>query len=416
MNDEARNIGDIIREMAEQNPAIVVDLGGADTFNKTMKKINAFDTKFEETGKVFFSLGSTPMETAAKFTEIHIEQYRDAARPSLPALVKHHLDEIGLDSSSPHYKAAILVAARAEIDLAKTPEYHNTNHYADVTAHVAELLKRNNALANSNMPGAIKLSKEDMADSITAAVGHDLEHPGGKNNLPGQKAGEFDRYRLEEQSFQAMLPLMKEAGLPQKSIDDIHVMILTTSPDGPHSILKAVAKAHHEGNGVDWAKIDPDNKYPELKTLATDPKLSERAAILEDSDLGASAFEGLKSNIKMSQVFTEELQSRDYRSMAGPNAGKLENLNGPHAREGFSKFVVGDGPASLAGQDAVGQNYTEMRASTQKEIAAMTPPPAVTTTPPAASMFTAPKDDPKTVEPPVSLVRNTPKANKFGMG
>lgn len=363
---EPRNIADMIKDIAASNPAIIVDLGGQDTFDKTIKKISAFDTQFSERGQVFFSLGATPMETAERFTQIHIEQYRDTGRPSLPALVAHHLDDIGLAKDSPHYKAAVLVAARAEIDLAKTPQYHNTEHYADVTAHVAELLKRNNELAAAGVPGAIKLTKEEMADSITAAVGHDLEHPGGKNNLPGQKPGEFDPLRLEKIAFNAMLPLMQEAGLPQKSIDEIKVMIMTTSPDGPHGMLKSMAKSHIDGTPIDFDKFVHAAKFPELRVLVDDPKLTARAAILEDSDLGASAFEGMKSNTKMSQIFTEELQERDYRKMAAPD--QLEDLRGPGARLGFSKFVVGDGPASLAAQASVGQNYTEMFKATEEEL------------------------------------------------
>ncbi len=367
MSSQPKSMQDIIRELAGKNPDIINELGGADAFNKTVDKIGTMDRKFEERGGVYFAMGSNPLETAASFTKVHIEEFRETGRPSLPALVSHYLDEIGLSKDSPHYKASLLVAARAEIELAVTPEYHNTNHFADVTAHTAQLLKRHNELAAKD-PSLPALTKEEIADSITAAVGHDLDHPGGKNNMPGEQPGTFDRYRLENQSFSAMLPLLKEAGLPEKSIADIHVMILTTSPDGPHTILKNVAKAHQEGNGVDWAKIDPKGEYPELQVLATDRKLTERSATLEDADLGASAFEGLQSNIAMSKAFTEELQSRDYRN----KAGALENLNGPLARSLFGQFVVGAGPASVAGQNAIGQNYTDMQAETKKELEAAT--------------------------------------------
>lgn len=366
MSDETRNMAEILDSLAAQDPSIVAMLGGVEKFEKTKAAISANDTHFQERGGVFFELGKSPMDTAQAFTQIHIESYRETGRPSLPALVAHHLDDIGLSADSPHYKAALLVAARAEIDLAVRPEYHNTNHFADVTAHVAVLLKHGNEMAKQGVPGAQLLTKEEIADSITAAVGHDLDHPGGKNNLPGQAPGEYDPMRLEKASFAAMLPLLKEAGLPQKSIDEINVMVMTTSPDGPHAVLKAVAKAHHEGNGVDWEKIPGHEKFPELKVLATDPKLAERSAVLEDSDLGASAFEGMASNVEMSRVFTQELQNREYRN----KAGQLENLNGDFARKMFGMYVVGDGPASLAAQDAVGQNYKDLSAVTEQRLAA----------------------------------------------
>src|SRR5262249_54774026 len=152
-------------------------------------------------------------ETAERFTRIHIEQYRDGARPSLPLLVAHHLDDIGLAPDSPHYKAALLAAARAEVDGATVPQYHNKNHFADVTAQTAEFLNHNNTLADKGVAGAHKLTIEEIADSITAAVAHDIDHPGGKNAPPGERATAKNRLRLEEASFDALEPLLKKAGL-----------------------------------------------------------------------------------------------------------------------------------------------------------------------------------------------------------
>lgn len=399
MSDEPRNMVEILNELAALDPSVVRLLGGAERFEATKQSISKNDTSFQERGGVFFEIGKSPLDTAQAFTEIHVEQYRDTGRPSLPALVAHHLDDIGLAKDSPHYKAAVLVAARAEIDLAVRPEYHNTNHFADVTAHVANLLKHNNRLAQQGVPGAQAFTKEEIADSITAAVGHDLDHPGGKNPLPGQAPGTFDHYRLEEQSFQAMLPLLKEAGLPQKSIDEIHTMIQTTSPDGPHGILKDVARAHHSGHGVIWEEIKNHEKFPELKVLADNPRLAERAAILEDSDLGASAFEGLQSNIYMSRVLTDEVQNRGYKN----KAGAPENLNGDFSRKMFGQFVVGEGPASLAAQDALGSNWTGLMVETERNLAAA----AAKETPAAdtgSKFAAAPK------EPPAETPRQKPPA------
>jgi hypothetical protein len=348
-----------IRALAATDPSIVAAFGGADTFDATLTRIGKIDESFAKTGREFFALGATPKESAERFTRIQIEKYREEARPSLPALVAHHLDDIGLDPTSPHYKAALLVAARAEVTGATTPQYHNKNHYADVTAQLAEFLKLNNVLADKGVPGAQKLSVEEMADSITAAVGHDIDHPGGKNALPGEATTATNRLRLEEQSFAAMKPLLEKAGLSKESIDGIHAMIQTTSPDGPHGILKATAKAQQEGRTVEWETLDPKGQMADLKNLAeqlkNDSKLTARAAMLEDADLGASAFEGLISNVKMSDFFTRELQERKYN----------ENLRGPNARQGFSDFVVGEGPASAAAQAAVGQNYKDMYNATR---------------------------------------------------
>ena len=361
-------VADVIR-IITQHPETAAAFGSDESLNRILEDIIARDRAFEQAGGTYFQLGSSPVETADNFTKTHIEQYRDTARRSLPALAAHHLREIGLTPENLHYQAAMLVAARAEMAQTAQPEYHNQNHYEDVTAQVAEFVKRNNRLADAGVPGAKKLTPEEMADSITAALGHDIDHPGGKNPLPGEKAP-ADVYRLERQSFVAMEPLLRQAGLKDNEIADIHTMILTTSPDGPHGVLKAVAKAQQEGRALQWSDVDPGNKYPELKGLRDDPKLTQRAAMLEDADLGASAFEGLASNIKMSEAFTAELQARNYIVLNGPKAGLLEDLRGAFARSMFGKFVVGEGPASVTAQDAVGKNYADMRALTERELAA----------------------------------------------
>jgi hypothetical protein len=353
-----QTLAERVRALAAQDPAIAASFGGPAELDRTLQRVAGLDTKFDARGGIYFRLGSTPQETAEAFARIHVDDYRDDARPSLPALVAHHLDELGLAKDNPHYKAALLVATRAEVELATTPGYHNKNHYADVTAQVAEFIKRNNELAEKGVRGAEKLSIEEMADSITAAVGHDLDHPGGKNALPGQKPGEFDPLRLEERSFQALEPLLREAGLSEKAVGDIHTMIQTTSPDGPHAILKALSKQALTGATPDWGKLPKGGVLDEIRAkLEADPKILARSAILEDADLGGSAFEGLRSNIRMSDGFSQELQERNYN----------ENLRGPNALKGFSDYVVGQGPASAAAQDAVGVNYTDMYAKNLPE-------------------------------------------------
>lgn len=354
----------LLEALAAQNPHMVELLGGLEKFEAAKQSISRHDTNFHQSGGLFFALGKTALDTAQAFTAIHVENYRKTGRPSLAALVTHHLDDIGLTPDSPHYKAAVMVAARAEIDLAVRPEYHNTHHFADVTAHVAVMLKHHNVLAHQGLPGVHKISKEDMADTLTAAVAHDLDHPGGKNQLPGQDPAVVDPFRLEEKSFQIILPLLQEAGLPPKSIDDIHTMIRTTSPDGPLHLLKAVIKTHHAGQGVDWTTIPHHERFPELEVLAMDSQLAERSAILEDADLGASAFEGLESSKEMSRALTDELQTRGYRN----KQGQLEDLKGDFARKMFATYVVGDGPSSRAGQAAVGQNYHDLLMHTEQRL------------------------------------------------
>src|SRR5690349_17841716 len=101
---QLKSLQETLRDLAAADPFIVNAFGGQAVFDRTVEKIGRLDAKFGETGGIYFHLGNTPQETAEAFTRIHVEQYRDGARPSLPALVAHHLAEWGLSRDSPHYK------------------------------------------------------------------------------------------------------------------------------------------------------------------------------------------------------------------------------------------------------------------------------------------------------------------------
>ncbi len=397
---EPTNMQDIIRNMAAQNPDIIRELGGADTFNKTLKEIGTLDRKFEERGGIFFETGSNAFDTAAKFTALHIEEYRHNGRPSLPTLATHHAEKLGIDAGSPEYKAMMLVAARAEIEAAVTPDYHNKFHYTDVAAMTANLLAKNNEFVANGDPRGIPLTKQEQAITLMTAIGHDIDHM-GKSNPPD------DPLYNEKQSFKAMEPLMKEAGLSEQQMKDVHTILMTTSPNGPHAILKSLAKGDRDGQpatldgimeadiegkkkmGIDPATIKPLD-FPVLKGLEGNPKLTQMAAMLSDADLYASGGAGMDSNLVMSTALTAE-------------GKKFMNSPLDFTTDGSRKFfldgIVGkEGYASNAGREVINAQFEAMRAETDQRLAAAK---AAAAEPPASKFVTAapPKDEaPKAAE------------------
>lgn len=313
---------------------------------KTLTEILTLDNDFEEKGGVFFHTGSDAFETAKRFTQIHVEQYRETGRPSLPALAVHHAGQIGLDKDSPEYKAMILVAVRAEMKAAVTPEYHSKFHYMDVAAMTANLLEKNNEMAGLGDESAVRLTKQEQALAFIAAIGHDLDHDGHGNPK--------DNPTLNEQkSFELMLPLLEEAGLSGADISKMHTILMTTSPNGPHAVLKAVAKAQREGQPVDFAM----NFFPELQALVDDPRLTQMAAIVSDADLYASSGAGIKSSALMSRLLTAE------------GKGAMD-FTADSARKFFLDTIVGkDGFKSHAGREVANKSLELLRQETDHRLA-----------------------------------------------
>jgi len=313
---------------------------------KTLQEVRNLDRKFEETSGIFFETGSTAFKTARKFTEIHVKRYRKTGRPSLPALAVHHAEKMELDKNSPEYKALIMVAVRAEMKAAVTPEYHSKFHYMDVAAMTANLLEKNNEMVKAGVAGATPLTQQEQALTFIAAIGHDLDHDGRSNP-------KNDPLFNEKKSFHLMEPLLREAGLAPADIDKIFTILMTTSPDGPHAVLKAVAQARREGRPIDFSVIDPSNKSPELKVLGQDDKLTQMAAIVSDSDLCPS----IVANKVMSALFTKEKKKEDSNI----------DLRTVQARKYFLDAIVGKaGFASNAGCAVIGKSLEALRKKTDR--------------------------------------------------
>ncbi len=411
MSQEPTDMEKLIRDMAAQNPDIIKELGGAESFNQTLKNIGTLDQKFEERAGVFFHAGSNAFETAQKFTEIHVEEYRNNGRPSLPALAAHHAEQLGIDPKSAEYKAIVMVAARAEVEAAVSPDYHNQFHYTDVAAMTANLLEKNNAMVAFGDPRGIPLTKAEQAITLMTAIGHDIDHE-GKSNPPN------DPLFNEKKSFAAMEPLMREAGLTQQQIDNVQTILMTTSPNGPHAILKSLAKGDREGTpetlegikqadfefkskmGTETAKIMP-LYFEELKGLEGNAKLTQMAAMVSDADLYASGGAGLASNAVMSAALTNE-----GKKFMGSNM----DFNSDGSRKFFLDFIVGkDGFASNAGREVINDQFKAMRAETEArlEAAKLAQPVSAVST----SKFAAPE----ATKPPVEAKKPAPKTNRPGL-
>jgi hypothetical protein len=323
-------------------------------FWKTLQEVQKLDKHFKETGGVFFHVGSSASDTAEEFTRIHVEQYRETGRPSLPALALHHAERMGLNKGSADYKALIMVAVRAEMKLAVTPDYHNKFHYTDVAAMTANLLEENNKMLKAGTKGATDLSKHEQALTLIAAIGHDLDHDGHSNPAD-------DLLFNESKSFELMFPLLEKAGLSGADIGKIHTILMATSPDGPDAVLQAVAQAMREGKVINPAAKPfsqaPLNKFPALtESLRKDPRLVQMAAIVHDADLYGSTAK-LNSSVAMSGYLTTEMNK----------AGVKVDLTTDQAREGFLKKVKSY--TSNVGRAVAGKSLNALRRETKQRIA-----------------------------------------------
>jgi hypothetical protein len=323
-------------------------LSGHPDIQQTLQSITARDEEFAHNGGAFFHLGDDTR--TENFTQLHIDRYRQTGRPSLPALAIYHALRLELDNHSPEYRALLLVAVRTEMTDAVEPDYHNRNHFLDVTAMTANLLAKNNAMARAG--DSLALTKAEQALTLLSALGHDLGHT-GKSNPPDRPL--FN----EEKSFHLMEPLLREAGLHDTQISQVGTILRTTSPNGAHAVLKSTAKAQREGTTATPTDNAP---FAELQqTLANNPKLTQMAAMVSDADLYSSAGAGLRANQIMSACLTAEGIKYNNSSL---------DFTTDSARLFFLDSIVGkDGFASTAGRAAWNAQFHALRADTAARLA-----------------------------------------------
>jgi hypothetical protein len=124
--------------------------------------------------------------------------------------------------------------------------------------------------------------------------------------------------------------------------------------------------AQRTGSVANFSKADPDKKFPELRALAHDPRLTQMAAVVSDSDLYASSGAGLKASRINSELFEAEKHK----------AGDDLDVTSDPARKFFLDNIVGkEGYASQVGRAVGGESLEALRRETERRIASASKSP-----------------------------------------
>lgn len=307
------------------------------------------DEQFQKRGGVLMLFNETARAPALDYKNIQITDFRLNGRPSMPLMAMEYAQLLDIEPKSPEYEALLLVATRAEMDeyRADKPAYHNPHHYADVFATMA------NFFLYARDRGMYFFNKRQEMCGLIAAMGHDIGHNGQANPTD-------EPYYNEMAAFKIIEPLMQHAGMSADDIESVKIMFKATSPNGPHQIVKALAKAELEQRSVDsWDEVDPERRFEDLEPLASNPYHLMMCAMLSDADLFAGAGVDLETQITVSALLTQESHT----------SGAATDFTTPQARMAFFDHVVGqDGFASEVGRHFGNDNYQAMREQTQKEM------------------------------------------------
>jgi len=326
---------------------------------------------------------SRPGENGDKFADT-FTQWRDQEAPSVTAVLLDAADKMGIDKDEPAFQAALMTSVAAEVALQN--DYHDNSHFREVVTASIRLAVTNNELAAQGEPGVELLDGHDLAKTVLAAAGHDLNHD-GNNNSPN---GQHTQYLLEQQSLDTMQPYMDAAGMNAQDMEDVRTIIRVTdvsAPQGgksPHQHLKATAQAARDGGFKfpDFVDMNVDELPAELKALGTDPKLLQMASIMSDADLTPSAGTNYDFNQRMTVAMHAEAPAIKP---------------GPATTEFFCGVIVGGEFSSAAGRAHM-QTSLDGMISTAKDLrqqleadmkAGVDAKQTVTTAPPAQKKSTA---------------------------
>jgi|GEM_PF-4472287 len=377
ISEIAKNVAQLVSAIAEgaDNPAVIEEaFKGNESLQDILRETLRLDEEYGDIAALDGVLSLADADVVQAYADVCVRGWNPDFRPSLPAIAVAELNRIhgrdfaeydarelsGLD------KAAVMVAARAEMIKGEAPTdarkeqqnaYHNGVHTGHVGVAAGLLSSANNALVAEGKSN-ITLTPDERLVIMIAAFAHDIDHGGGAN-----PAG--DIYHFEEKSFEAAKPLLEACDLTQNQMEQIHSMIRTTSPNGPHSFLKSVAKFYQTGEKPDITEIDPDNKFPELHQMAKDERLVQMAAILSDSDLFGSAATKRAGNRVQAQKLTKEMRSSGI---------DVDDFATDKSLTGFANFVMGEGFTSYAGQAHGNHNFITMLAEAKANLALGDPP------------------------------------------
>ena len=310
-----------------------------------------------------------PHEAHAVFLRDCVQGWTARRRPGLPQLAHALLKEKGVDVDAlpPDHelvpqeraivRAIMLTALRAEMNIStggRINPYHNPVHTAHVATMAGYLTDLNDQLVEG-YGRFVEFTRRDKLLTVLAAFAHDIDHP-GRPNPPD------DKYRNENISLAAVMPIMRGAGMSARDIARVETMIRTTSPNGPHAYMKDVAQAHAHRYIF---RHNKDKGYDELAHLDADRELVQMAAILSDSDLFASAGTGIAGSRVMARRLTAECR----------RAGINMDFTTAAACQGFLRHVVGmNGFSSQAAIAGFNRKFRELVAANDAELKRAAPP------------------------------------------
>lgn len=323
---------DAIEALKTQDDAYYASsIAKPDILSSAKKTLAAFDADVERVKREGAVLFASPPASGDALAALFDIWRKDP--PSTAAVITAAAQTLGIDETTPAFKAALMAGIAADVDPGHA--YHNTSHFREVTCSMARLLGVNNELAASGANGAELLDGNAMAKCLLAAASHDLLHSGGNNTV----AGVHQRYRLEDKAIGAAIPFMQLAGLRKRDIEDVRAMIRVTdiSKDAtgfsPHKLLREIHAEAFEGAEI----VKPLPRPKELARLGKDHTLLLMAALMSDADLTPSA------------ATAYDFSRRQTTLMHAENPDIKDN---DAALAGFLKYLVGGSFTSAAGKTA----------------------------------------------------------------
>ena len=319
---------------------------------KVLQNLDSDVQRIKTEGAILFAPATNTEVAGQKIAEA-FDKWRENP-PSTVALMIVAAEKFGIDMDSPNFKGALMTGLASQVR--HDNAYHDTSHFREVTAVMVRLVGANNELAATGTKGTELLDGNDIAKCLACAASHDLLHD-GKGNTVG---GVHEQYRLENKAIGAAEPFMKLAGVSEKDMEDIRVMIRITdiSADNskkpeeripsPHRQLRAAYAEAYEGG-------KPAVVQPELEALRKDPKLLVVAAMMSDADLGPSAATDYAFSRKMTGLVAKETPALSDSDIT---------------LKGFMQFVVDNRFTSQAGTDANGASLKGIFNEASKRVEA----------------------------------------------
>jgi len=232
------------------------------------------------------------------------DQESDQA-PSLASIVAVAMDYMGFDADQHTVLVDAVMTSAVLGDIRVDLPYHNNLHFHKVVLHAVRLIAIHNHLFEGT---GIAFDHSKVAAILSAGAIHDLGHE-GKSNIKDQK---YCFAFTERRSYEMAVPFFEQAGLEQKTLDDIKVMLITTDaspfgdPISPVSQLRAAYEYHFGTSDSDELAL-----HESLGALEDRPDLALMCMILHEADLMNS--NGLSYDMAMYEtaLLSEEMGKKD---------------------------------------------------------------------------------------------------------